>query len=151
MKLIHKTLALMLACSAVGLAQAGNFEWRTTNNTPTLQTYELDAAIRQGLESADPSLPDLPKPWYLHFTIGYFGTNDYEPKPYLILIQKIRSTPAGRAEEACKRMSFGVLRKTKLLEDLREQAQYAAGYVTSAPECIVNDPAAPPAKKSSKK
>ena len=148
MKLIKKTLALVLALGAVGLVQAGIIEWKITNNTESLHTYELDPAIRQGIGSAG-DLPDLPKPWLLIFTLAGSASNDYEAKPGLILIQKIRWTPAGKPEEACRRMWFGTFTKTGFLQDLREQAQYAAGYATTHPECFVNDPA--PAKKSSKK
>ena len=156
MKFIPKTLALMLACSAVGLAQAVSVTWDTNNLTSTFNTYELDAAIRLGLESADSSLPELPKPWRLKFTLDYRGTNDYQAEPGLILVQKIRVTPSGRFEEACKRMRFGTFTKTMFLEQLRDEAKFTAGYVTTTPGCIVNDPEpvasqAAPAKKSSKK
>ncbi len=155
MKFINKTLALLLACSAVGLVQAGNIEWRVDNTTQSFHTYELQAAIREGIESAG-SLPDLPNPWFLQFSLSSGASNDYKAEPGLILIQKIRWTPAGKAEEACKRMNFGTFTKTSFIETLRNEAKYAAGYATTDPGCIVNDPVpvappAAPAKKSSKK
>ena len=156
MKFINKTLALVLACSAVGLAQAGNIEWRTSNLSQSLHTYELEAAIRQGISSSDSSLPDLPKPWFLSFTLAGDVQNDNFVKPGLIVIEKSRVTPSGTTEYACRRLQFGTFTKTGFLEGLREQAKFAAGYVTTSPDCFVKDPepVAPPeipCKKPTKK
>ncbi len=132
MKLINKILAMVTLCSSVGLAQAGIIEWNTENNTESFHTYELQAAIRQGLESAG-DVPDLPKPWVLSFTLGASAKNDYKAEPGLILIQKVRLTPAGMVEQACILMNYGTYTKTGFLQAIREQAQFAAGYVTTNP------------------
>lgn len=148
MKLINKTLALLLACCSVGLVQAGDIEWRTTNLTESLNTYELDDAIRQGIGTAG-NLPDLPKPWFLQFTLVGDAANNNSSKPVLIVIEKARGTASDKTEYACRKFQFGIATKTGFLEDLREQARIAAGYATTHQACFVNDPA--PAKKSSKK
>lgn len=156
MKLINKTLALVLACSIVGLAQAGSFEWRIKNLTQSLHTYELEAAIRQGLSNSDSSLPDLPKPWVLSFTLAGTVQNDNSAEYGLIVIEKSLVTQSDLRAYVCRRFEYGTFTKTGFLEALRAQAKYAAGYATTNPECFVNDPEpvappAAPAKKSSKK
>ncbi|MEN9376562.1 MAG: hypothetical protein RL710_1719 [Pseudomonadota bacterium] len=150
MKINSIALALILIGSGMGEAQSGNVTWVTNNLSTPFHKPELDEIIRQGIMKADASLPDLPVPWRMKVTLGFNGTRTSStPEPGFILIEKVRDTPADKQEVACMNIEYGTYTYSGFLEHLRENANYATGYLTTHPNCLVNEPAT--VKKSSKK
>ena len=155
MKLVNKTLALLLACSGLTAAQAGNFPWDTIIITSgSLNTQEVKPVVAQGIADANATLPDLPKPWFLRATVGLGDeATNYKDAPALIMLEKLRNMPNGKPQIACRTYWFGTSTRSGFLELLRQRTTLATSYVVQSEECVVNEsaPESTPAKKSTKK